>query len=172
MKKFFNEFKAFIKKGNIMDMAIGVIIGAAFGKIVTSLVNDLIMPLISACFGGKSVSDWKWIIKEATYDANGVVVTAESALKYGNFIQTVIDFLIIAIVVFLILKVVMAIKSVADEAVDDIKKIGKKQEPEEAAPVEAAPVAEVAPVVEAAPAPSVTEEILIEIRDLLKQKAE
>jgi large conductance mechanosensitive channel protein len=168
MKKFISEFKAFIKKGNIMDMAIGVIIGAAFGKIVTSLVKDLIMPLISACFGGKSVADWKWIIKEATYDANGVVLTAESSLNYGNFIQTVIDFLIIAMVVFLILKAVMAIKNVAEEAVDGLKKMGDKGTEE--VQTETSPVEEAAPVVEAKP--TQTEELLTEIRDLLKQKAE
>ena len=97
MKKFFKDFKAFIAKGNVVDMAVGVIIGAAFSAIVTSLVNDIVMPLISLAVGGVSVADWKWVITEAVYDANGVLVTAETALHYGNFIQAIIDFLLIAL---------------------------------------------------------------------------
>lgn len=97
MKKFFKDFKAFIAKGNVVDMAVGVIIGAAFSAIVTSLVNDIVMPLISLAVGGASVADWKWVITEAVYDANGVLVTAETALHYGNFIQAIIDFLLIAL---------------------------------------------------------------------------
>lgn len=107
MKKFFKEFKIFISKGNIIDLAVAVVVGGAFGKIVTSLVNDIIMPLISAMIGGVSVADWKWVIKEAVYDANGVLVKAESALMYGSFIQSIIDFLIIAFFIFLALKILM-----------------------------------------------------------------
>lgn len=107
MKKFFKEFKTFISKGNIIDLAVAVVVGGAFGKIVTSLVNDIIMPLISAMIGGVSVADWKWVIKEAVYDANGVLVKAESALMYGSFIQSIIDFLIIAFFIFLALKILM-----------------------------------------------------------------
>lgn len=107
MKKFFKEFKKFISKGNIIDLAVAVVVGGAFGKIVTSLVNDIIMPLISAMIGGVSVADWKWVIKEAVYDANGVLVKAESALMYGSFIQSIIDFLIIAFFIFLALKILM-----------------------------------------------------------------
>ena len=94
MKKFFADFKKFISRGNVIDLAVGVVVGGAFGKITTSLVNDIIMPLISLLFGGKSVADWKWVIQEATYDDAGTLLTAETALHYGSFIQTIIDFLI------------------------------------------------------------------------------
>lgn len=131
MKKFFAEFKSFIAKGNIVDLAVAVIIGGAFNKIVSSLVNDIIMPLISLMVGGKDVTDWKWIIREAQYDANGSVVVAESALKYGMFIQTVIDFLIIAITVFLIVKIFKAsrqkIQEISETIITETKKFTKKQ---------------------------------------------
>ena len=127
MKKFVKDFKEFITKGNVMDMAVAVIIGAAFGKIVTSLVNDLIMPLISMLFGGKSVADWKYVITPAVLDENGAVITEESAVRWGLFIQTIIDFLLVALVIFLVLKAFMKMK----------KKLEKPEEPkEEEAPTE------------------------------------
>ena len=99
MKKFFADFKAFITKGNIIDMAVGVIIGGAFGKIVTSLVNDIITPLISILTGKVSLTELKWVINEAVLDEAGAVVTPELALTYGNFLQNIIDFLIIIVVI-------------------------------------------------------------------------
>ncbi len=122
MKKFINEFKEFISKGNVVDMAVAVIIGGAFGKIVTSLVNDIIMPLISVIIGGLSVKDWKWVIKAAELDASGAVITEETALTYGVFLQNVIDFLIIAFCIFVMLKVILGVqnklrKPVEEEAV-------------------------------------------------------
>lgn len=105
MGKFSEDFKAFIAKGNVLDMAVGVVVGGAFNKIVTSLVNDIIMPLVGLLMGGLSVADWKWVIREAVLDEAGAVVTAENALKYGNFLQTVIDFLIIAFTIFVVLRV-------------------------------------------------------------------
>ena len=105
MKKFWEEFKKFISKGNIIDLALAVIIGAAFNKIVSSLVNDVIMPLISCAVGGADVSDWKWVIKPAEYDTAGNVVVAETALRYGSFIQSIIDFLIIALTLFIMFKI-------------------------------------------------------------------
>ena len=131
MKKFFKDFKAFIAKGNVVDMAVGVIIGAAFSAIVTSLVNDIVMPLISLAVGGASVADWKWVITEAVYDANGVLVTAETALHYGNFIQAIIDFLLIALCLFLALKIIMKLKNgskfeaLTKEEVKAMRKEGK-----------------------------------------------
>jgi len=107
MKKFFSDFKKFIVRGNILDLAVAVIIGGAFGRIVTSLVNDVIMPLVSLMVGGRSVSDWKWVITPEVRDATGVIITTETALMYGHFIQTIIDFLIIAICIFLIIKLIM-----------------------------------------------------------------
>lgn len=105
MGKFSEDFKAFIAKGNVLDMAVGVVVGGAFNKIVTSLVNDIIMPLVGLLMGGLSVSDWKWVIREAVLDAEGVVVTAENAVRYGNFLQTVLDFLIVALTIFVVLRV-------------------------------------------------------------------
>lgn len=110
MKKFLKEFKAFLMRGNILDLAVGVIVGGAFGKIVTSLVNDILMPLISLAVGGVSVADWKWVIRPEIIE-NDVIVQAESALHYGNFLQTILDFLIIAFFIFLILRLVMRAKA-------------------------------------------------------------
>ncbi len=148
MKKFFNEFKAFIAKGNVIDMATAVIIGAAFNKIITSLVNDIIMPLISILVGGLNVTDWKWVISPAVLDETGAVVTAENSLNYGMFIQTIIDFLIVAFCIFVALKLILTFKSKFEK---------KKQEEPEQEP-------------EAAPEPSNEEKLLTEIRDLLKEK--
>ena len=105
MGKFGQDFKAFISKGNVVDMAVGVVVGGAFNKIVTSLVNDIIMPLVGLLVGGLNVTDWKWVIKEADLDAEGAVVTAENAVLYGNFIQNIIDFLIVAFTIFVVLRV-------------------------------------------------------------------
>ena len=142
MKKFMEEFKAFAMRGNVIDMAVGVVIGGAFGKITTSLVNDIIMPLISILTGGIDFSSWKLVLKEAVLDAAGEVVTAEIAINYGNLIAVVLDFLIIALVIFCMIKA--------------INKLHKKEE---------APAEEPAP-----PEPSAEEKLLTEIRDLLKEK--
>lgn len=144
MKKFFGEFKEFIAKGNVVDLAVAVVIGAAFGAIVTSLVNDIIMPLISLATGGVDVSDWKWVITPAVLDADGTELAAETALRYGNFIQLIINFLIIALVIFCVVR-----------AFNKLKERTKKEE-------EPAPEEEPA---------ETAEDILGEIRDLLKDKA-
>ena len=127
MKKFWSEFKAFISKGNVLDLAVGVVVGGAFGKITTSLVNDIIMPLISLATGGVSVSDWKWVITPAD-PANGV---AESALYYGNFIQTILDFLIISFFIFLATKIVIKsrekLEKVGTLIKKDVKKWGRRK---------------------------------------------
>lgn len=100
---FWKDFKDFISKGNVIDLAVAVVIGAAFNKIVSSFVNDIIMPLISLIVGGKSVADWKWVITEEVVE-DGSVKVAESALRYGQFIQNVIDFLIVAFTIFIVLR--------------------------------------------------------------------
>jgi large conductance mechanosensitive channel len=97
------EFKEFISKGNVLDLAVGVVIGAAFGKIVTALVDGIVMPIVGVALGGASVSDWKYVMKPETVDAAGAKV-AEVAVRYGMFIQTLIDFLVIAFVIFLVVK--------------------------------------------------------------------
>lgn len=112
MKKFFEEFKAFISRGNVMDLAVGVIIGGAFQKIVTSLVGDIITPLLGI-FGSKDFSDMVWVIREAVDDDPGLVV------KYGAFVTAIIDFIIMAFIIFLLIKGINRLTSLA-----------KKPEPE------------------------------------------
>ena len=140
---FFAEFKKFIARGNVMDMAVGVIIGGAFGKISTSLVNDVIMPGVSMLTGGVDFSAWKIVLKEAVVDAGGAEVAAEVAIKYGSFLATILDFLIIAFAVFCLIKFLNGLHK-------------KKEE---------APAAPPAP-----PEPSAEEKLLTEIRDLLKDQ--
>ena len=99
-----SEFKEFIAKGNVIDLAVGVVIGAAFGKIVTALVDGIVMPLVGVALGGASVTDWKVVLKPETIDSETGNKIAEVAVRYGAFIQTLIDFLVIALVIFLVLK--------------------------------------------------------------------
>ena len=110
------DFKEFAFKGNVLDMAIGVIIGAAFGKIVTSLVNDLIMPIISILTGGINFTDLKFVITPAHGDI------AENAVAYGSFIQNVVDFLIIAFCIFLFVRLIEKFKKKEEVKVEAPKK--------------------------------------------------
>lgn len=111
-KEFLKEFKEFISRGNILDMAIGVIIGGAFGKITSSLVNDVIMPVISILTGGIQFSNWKIVLKEAVATTDGVIDPAtEVAINFGSLIATVLDFLIIAFTIFIIIKLVNKFKN-------------------------------------------------------------
>jgi len=110
-----SEFKEFISRGNVVDLAVGVVIGAAFGKIVTALVDGVVMPIVGVALGGVSVSDWKVVLKPETLDAAGKKV-GEVAVQYGMFIQTIIDFLIIAFVIFMALKAYNRVRRPADEA--------------------------------------------------------
>jgi large conductance mechanosensitive channel len=103
MMSMFGEFKEFIARGNVVDLAVGVVIGAAFGKIVTALVDGIVMPIIGVSLGGVSVSDWKYVLKPETVDATGKKI-AEVAVQYGLFLQTLIDFVVIAFVIFMALK--------------------------------------------------------------------
>ena len=142
------EFKEFIARGNVIDMAVGVVIGSAFTKIVNSLVNDVIMPVIGFIIGGINFSDFKIVLKEAIAETETTAAVAEVAINYGTFIQMIIDFLLIAIVVFTMVKV--------------INRLRRIREKEEAVVEEPAP----AP---AEPEPSNEEKLLTEIRDLLKK---
>ena len=111
-----SEFKEFIAKGNVVDLAVGVVIGAAFGKIVTALVDGIVMPAIGAMTGGVRVSDWKHVVSPAQIGADGKEIAAEVAIRYGAFIQTVIDFILIAFVIFLFLKAYNRMRKPAEEA--------------------------------------------------------
>jgi large conductance mechanosensitive channel len=142
---FLKEFKEFAVKGNVMDMAVGVIIGGAFGKIVTSVVNDIIMPPIGLLIGGVDFSDMKLTMKKAVMDAAGEVVSPAVTWNYGAFIQQVVDFTILAFCVFILVKL--------------INSLNKKKE---------APAPAPAPAPE--PQPSKEEVLLTEIRDLLKER--
>lgn len=128
------ELKDFMMRGNVVDMAVGVIVGGAFGKIVSSLVSDVIMPPIGVILGGVDFSDLKLIIKSATAEAGAV------SINYGTFIQTILDFVIIATAIFFAIKAINTLKT--------------KKEETPSAP----------------PAPSKEEILLTEIRDLLKEK--
>ncbi|WP_026472918.1 large-conductance mechanosensitive channel protein MscL [Alkaliflexus imshenetskii] len=132
--KLINEFKAFAMRGNVVDMAVGIVIGAAFGKIVTSVVNDIIMPPIGLLVGGVNFSDLSIVLKDAVGENPAVTI------NYGNFLQVVFDFIIIAFAIFMVIKAMNAAK--------------KKEEAAPAAP----------------PAPSKEEVLLTEIRDILKSK--
>ena len=143
------ELKEFMMRGNVVDMAVGVIVGGAFGKIVSSLVSDIIMPPIGVILGGVNFSDLKFIIKGATADAAAVSV------NYGTFLQTVLDFIIIATAIFFAIKAINTLKSKKEEEVVSAPPAPSKEE-----------------VVSAPPAPSKEEVLLTEIRDLLKEKQE
>ncbi len=131
----FKEFKKFALKGNVIDLAVGVIIGGAFGKIVTSLVNDIVMPLLGVLLGKVNLKHMKWIIRPAEGDIT------ELSVLYGAFLQNIIDFLIISLSIFLVIKLITSLK--------------KKEEDKPSAPP-------------APPEPSKEEVLLTEIRDILK----
>ncbi len=140
--KIIKEFKEFAIKGNMFDMAIGIIIGVAFNKIVSSLVNDVILPMFSVIVGKVNFQSLTLVLKEKKIDANGGILQELVEVKYGNFIQVTLDFLIIALVIFAVIKVINKIRrkgeDVKDETVSTPKDI----------------------------------ELLTEIRDLLKQNSE
>mgnify|MGYP006100833741 CR=1 FL=1 len=110
------EFKAFALKGNVMDMAVGIIIGAAFGKIVSSLVKDVVMPVVGQITGGVDFSSMKYILKDAVEASEGVAAVAEVSIGYGLFINHVIDFLIVAWIIFLLIKGMNSAKKKEEEA--------------------------------------------------------
>ena len=156
MKKFLNEFKAFAMRGNVIDLAVGVVIGGAFGKITTSIVNDIIMPVIGVITGGINFSDWKIVLKQAVLDAEGAVANPEVAITFGNTIAVILDFIIIAFAVFCMVKGINAMHAKAEA-------LKKKEEEEAAAAAEP-------PAPPAEPEPTKEELLLTEIRDLLKNK--
>lgn len=138
------EFKKFILRGNIIDMAVGVIIGGAFSKIVTSLVNDILMPILGAVIGQTSFTNFKFVIHPAGVDAAGNEI-AEAAILYGSFLQNVFDFLIVGLCMFFMIKAVAMVSA----------RFRHEEEKVEESPTPAGPT---------------TEELLTEIRDLLREK--
>ncbi|MGD9604661.1 MAG: large conductance mechanosensitive channel protein MscL [Bacilli bacterium] len=159
MRKFFKEFGQFIQKGNVLDLAIGVIMGGAFGKIIASLVKDVIMPVIGLFVGG-NLAEMYWVLTPEEVDLLGNVTKPATTLNYGLFIQTIIDFLIIALVVFIILKAIMKARTYAEK----VKLEKEAQEKEAQALIQEA--------VEPVPAKPTAEELLTEIRDLLAKPKE
>ena len=164
---FFKDFKDFITKGNVLDMAVGVVIGGSFGKIVTGLVNYIINPFVAIFVQSGSLDSIKTVIKEAQLDASGAVVSEEVAILWGTWAQTVIDFLITAFCIFMVLRIIMNIK--------------KRFEGEKLAKAEAQAAAEKAKADEEAAALKARQDaleestleqakLLAEIRDLLKKQ--
>jgi len=125
VKNLIEEFKKFIAKGNVLDLAVAVIIGTAFSKIVTSLVNDMVMPLVTAAIGGQSLADLSWIIKPEIA-ADGVVLQPALTIKWGSFLQNIIDFLIIAIIVFSFVKMLAAAKAASEKLHTEAKGLIKE----------------------------------------------
>ena len=140
MKKFMHEFKEFAMRGNVLDMAVGVILGGAFGKITTSLVNDVFMPLIGTLIGGVDLGKLNIVLKDAVMNGEEVVAPAVT-LGIGTFLTTVIDFILVAFVIFLMIKTINRFRRKKEE----------EPEPEK-------------------PKGPTTEELLTEIRDLLKEQ--
>lgn len=128
--KFIEDFKKFIFKGNVIDMAVGVVIGASFGKIVTGLVNYIINPFVGIFVKSGNLDSVKTVISEAVYDEAGNVVTAENAILWGTWIQTIIDFLLTALCIFIVLRILMKAKNTLEHKKIEAEK--KKAEEEEA----------------------------------------
>lgn len=147
MNKHWQEFKKFAVKGNVMDLAVAVIIGGAFGKIVSSLVSDVVMPLVGLIIGGVKLSAWQWVLKKEAINFEGEVTRAAITMNIGNFLQNIFDFLIISLSIFLMIKMIMKAKGV-------LAKEEKKEEEQKELPP-----------------PSKEEKLLTEIRDILKTKS-
>lgn len=155
-KSIFTEFKEFISKGNVLDMAVGVIIGNSFKAIVTALTDKIIMPLVTKAVGNSSVTDIKTVLTPAVIDEAGETVTPELAIEWGTLIQSVLDFFIVALVLFVIIKAAMVFQK-KRLAIMEALKHKEKEEEKPAAPAE----------------PTIDEQnkqLLTEIRDLLKEQ--
>ena len=111
------EFKEFAMRGNVIDMAVGVVIGAAFGKIISSLVDDIIMPLVGVATGGMNLTDYKWVIQQAVIDGQTQeILKPEVTMNWGSWVQTVVDFLIVAFCIFVAIKAINQLKRKEPEA--------------------------------------------------------
>jgi len=148
MKKYWHEFKAFAVKGNVVDLAVAVIIGGAFGKIVSSLVADIIMPLVGALAGGIDFTNWKIVLRQAIINSSGAIIKPAATMNIGVFIQNIFDFLVIAWSIFIMIKILTRLKKkIASDETENDKREEKKPTPL-----------------------TKDQEILMEIRDLLKEK--
>lgn len=169
---FFTDFKAFITKGNVVDMAVGVVVGGSFSKIVTGLVNYIINPFVAIFVKSGNLDSIKTVITKAVVDADGVVTTPEVAILWGTWLQTVIDFLITAFCIFVVLRIMMSAKNAIEYEKIEAEKAAKeaadkKAEEEKAArEAEAAALAEKQAQLEQAQLDQA--KLLSEIRDLLK----
>lgn len=146
---FIKEFKEFALRGNVIDLAVGVIIGGAFGKITDSLVKDIIMPPVGLIIGGVDFKDIKIILKEAVFDTSGKKLSEAITFNIGNFIQVIVDFTILAFAIFVMIKAINSLKKKLEEELNPPKD---------------------AQEVKAPPEPTKEELLLTEIRDLLKNK--
>ncbi len=142
MKNFFGEFKKFISKGNVIDMAVGVVIGGSFGKIVTGLVNYIINPFVGIFVKGGALDSLKTVITEAVLDETGAVTTPEVAILWGTWLQTIIDFLITAICIFVILRIILKARQALEyKEIEEAKAKALEEEEKAKAAKEAADLA-------------------------------
>ena len=165
MKKFAKEFKQFITRGNVLDMAVGIIVGGAFTAIITSLVNNILTPLINWIPGADTTGALQVVLREAVTDESGAVITQALIIDFGAVISAIVSFLLTALVLFLIVKAVNGVRAKGEKLKEELKKQSEK-------PAEEVVVIEECAKPEAQPAPAVNEEtsadLLREIRDLLK----
>ena len=177
MKKngFFADFRNFIMRGNVIDMAVGVVVGGAFSKIVSSLVANIITPLISLVTGGANLSNLKYVIHEAVVDEAGAVTTPEVAVEYGLFCQYIIDFIIIAFCIFCVVRAIAKLREKAEKLKETPEEIVAKKAEEEKAAAEKAEAdakaaEEAAEIVAARRAQAETAELLRDIKKLMENK--
>ena len=169
MKKFFKEFKEFITRGNVLDMAVGIIIGGAFTAIITALVNNILTPLINWIPGADGTGALQLVLRDAVLDAEGNVVTQALIIDFGAVISAIITFLITAFVLFLIVKTVNSVRARGEKLKEEHK---KKMEAKEEEVIEEAVQEAAQPAVEEVKVSmSATDELLAEIRDLLKAQS-
>lgn len=184
VRTFWQDFKKFASKGNIIDLAVAVVVGAAFNKIISTLVSSIITPLTGLVIKTGDLAALKWVIKEAVVDAEGAVVTPEVAVTYGVFLQSLIDFIVIALCMFIVLRLFMKLKESLSRKEKEAAEAKAKEEAEAAAAKAHAEAEVAAKAAEAAAAETARQEqirqelirsvaaqadLLTEIRDLMKQ---
>ncbi len=171
---FWADFKKFITKGNVIDMAVGVVIGGAFGKIVTGLVNYVINPCVSLLTGGMELDEVKTVLEKEVLDAEGAVIEEEVAILWGTWIQTIIDFILVAFCIFFVLRVIVKVRAVLEAEKNAEAEAKAKEAAEKAAADKAAADAAAAVLAEKQAAIDASilkqEALLSEIRDIMKNK--